>query len=151
MTFPRGTAALINGLVALLLILGGQVLLPAAPVQAAAATTPPGPDRITPITIDYTAYTWWMADYDTNKVACSIIVDHEGQPTLGDIYKNCDFNVYFDFKEQPPCYVPSHKQNCEGYYLYLVDTQQAQREITDEVNREEPPADKPDKPGTPGA
>ena len=33
----------------------------------------------------------------------------------------------------------------------LREFRKAQREITDEVNREEPPADKPDKPGTPGA
>ena len=33
----------------------------------------------------------------------------------------------------------------------LREFKKAQREITDEVNREEPPADKPDKPGTPGA
>lgn len=33
----------------------------------------------------------------------------------------------------------------------LREFKKAQREITDEVNREEPPADKPDKSGTPGA
>ncbi len=33
----------------------------------------------------------------------------------------------------------------------LREFKKAQREITDEVNREDPPADKSDKPGTPGA
>lgn len=33
----------------------------------------------------------------------------------------------------------------------LREFKKAQREITDEVNREEPPADKSDKPGSPGA
>lgn len=33
----------------------------------------------------------------------------------------------------------------------LREFKKAQREITDEVNREEPPADKPDKPDKPGS
>lgn len=33
----------------------------------------------------------------------------------------------------------------------LREFKKAQREITDEVNREEPPADKPDNTGSPGA
>jgi hypothetical protein len=84
---------------------------------------------VVPITVDFTAYTWWMATWDNNKVECSIVVDHEGQPTLGEIYQNCDANVYYDFKEQPPCGNPSHNA-CEGDYIYLVKTAKSQRQIS---------------------
>jgi hypothetical protein len=72
--------------------------------------------------VDFTAYTWWMATYDSNTVECCVVVDHEGMPTLGDIYENCGEQITFDYKEQPPCFTPPRKGACEGDYLYLVDT-----------------------------
>jgi hypothetical protein len=119
-----------SGLLALLIATGGQLLSPVHPAKAVEGAAPPGPDRVVPINVDYTAYTWWMATWDTNALECTVVVDHEGMPTLGDIYKNCGESIAFDYQEQPPCYVPSHKHNCEGYYLYLVDKKQAQRQIT---------------------
>jgi hypothetical protein len=130
MILHRRPAVFTNGVVALFLILGGLAAAPALPVHAASSETPPGPDRVVPITVDYTAYTWWMAEWDTNKVVCSVVVDHDGLPTLTDVYKNCDLDVYQQFSYQPPCYVPAHKNNCQGYYVYLVDTSQSQRQIT---------------------
>jgi hypothetical protein len=130
MTSNRAGATLTNGLAALLLALGGQAMLPGSTAKAAQPATPPGPDRVAPITVDFTAYTWWMATYDSNTVECSVVVDHEGMPTLGDIYQNCGEQIYFDFKEQPPCFAPPRKGTCEGDYLYLVDTEVSQREIT---------------------
>src|SRR5512141_54137 len=106
-----------NGLIALLLALGSLVFVPAPAVQAVESSTPPGPDRVVPLTVEYTAYTWWMASWDNNKVDCSIVIDHEGQPTLGDIFQNCDANVYYDFKAQPPCGSPAHNA-CVGDYIY---------------------------------
>lgn len=117
-------------MIALLLILGSLAVFPAAPVRAQGSEAPPGPDRITPITVDYTAYEWWMATWNKNKVVCSIVIDHEGQPTLGEIYDNCDQDVYDTFKDQSPCDLVGDKRRCEGYYLYLVDTKKSQRQIT---------------------
>lgn len=130
MTLDRRPAVFTNGIVAVLLILGSLAVSPVTPVRAAEHAQPPGPDRIAPITVDFTAYTWWMAEWDTNAVVCSVVVDHEGLPTLDDVFKNCDINVYQQFAYQPPCYVPSHKNNCQGYYLYLIGTSRAQRQVT---------------------
>ena len=126
---PR-SAIFANIVAALVLTVGSQLVLPATTAMAEDSPAPPGPDRIAPITVDFTAYTWWMANWDDNRVECSLTVDHEGQPTLGDIFLDCGENIYFDYQEQPPCYGASHRSNCEGYYLLLVDTQLSQHEIT---------------------
>ncbi len=102
----------------------------ARPVYAAAAGDPPGPDRVATINVDYTAYTWWMATWNKDQVVCSLVVDHEGQPTLGEIYQNCDQDVYDTFKDQPNCNEVGDRRRCEGYYLVLVNTSQSQRQMT---------------------
>ncbi len=108
-----------------MLTLGSLALLPATSSRAAEPAGPPGPDRVAPITVDYTAYTWWIATWDKNEVVCSLVVDHEGQPTLGEIYNNCDYNTYFGWKRQKPCI----NGVCTGFYLYLVDMKTSQRQI----------------------
>jgi hypothetical protein len=130
-TLPRRSAISTNIAAVIVLVLGSQFLLPAATASAAESFTPPGPDRVTPILVDYTAYTWWMANYDDNRVECELTIDHEGFPTLGEIYTQCGQNIYFDYKEQPPCYggPSAHLDSCEGYYLYLVATQPAQKQV----------------------
>ncbi|HEX2696481.1 MAG TPA: hypothetical protein VHM28_02160, partial [Anaerolineales bacterium] len=110
---------------AIFLTLGSLALLPATSIQAAQSADPPGPDRSAPITVDYTAYTWWMASWNKNQVVCSIVIDHEGEPTLGEVYTNCDSDIYYAWKKQKPCI----NGVCTGYYLYLVDTSKSQREI----------------------
>lgn len=115
---------------ALALAAGSHLALPAASATAEKSGTPPGPDRVAPITVDYTAYTWWMATWNDNSVECSIKVDHEGLPTPGEIYADCGESIYLEYQDQPPCFAGSRPGKCEGYYLYLVDTQASQREIT---------------------
>ncbi len=121
---------IVNGFIALLLTFGSLGLFPITSTKAAQPATPPGPDRVTPITVDYTAYDWWMATWNKNKVVCSLSVDHEGQPTLEEIYQNCDTNVYTTYRDQAPCDLVGDKRHCEGYYLFLVDTHKSQRVIT---------------------
>ncbi len=82
------------------------------------------------ITVNYTAYEWWMATWNKNRVVCSLVVDHEGQPTLGEIYENCDQSVYLTFKDQPSCEPLVDRRRCDGYYLVLVNTTESQREVT---------------------
>ena len=129
-TLRRRSAIFTNLLAALAIAVGSQYYLPATPVSAATEYAPPGPDRITPITVDFTAYTWWMANFDDNRVECSLTIDHEGMPTLGEIYIQCGESIYFDYKEQPPCYAGGHANTCEGYYLYMIDSQISQKVIT---------------------
>ncbi len=133
-TRPSGPA-LAHLLTALLLTVSSLAFLPPAPVRAAEPEAPPGPDRVVPINVDYTAYTWWMATWAENRVDCSLEIDHEGMPTLGDLYTNCDPNVYDTYKNQPPCDVGAangdmHRADCPGYYLYVVDQTTKQRVVT---------------------
>jgi hypothetical protein len=121
---------IVNGFIALLLAFGSLALFPVKPGRAAEPATPPGPDRVSPITVDYTAYTWWMATWNKNKVVCTMDIDHNGQPTLGEVYNNCDQDVYDTFAYQQPCNLVGDKRQCQGYYLYLVDTHTSQRVIT---------------------
>jgi hypothetical protein len=129
MTLHQRATILTNILAALVMVFGSQLALPATAARAEASQDPPGPDRVTPIQVDYTAYTWWMATYDNNSLECEIIIDHEGMPTLQDILLDCGEAIWFDYKEQPPCYTLNHPRTCEGSYVYLVDTQTAQREV----------------------
>jgi hypothetical protein len=55
--------------VAILLVLSSLGLLPATSSRAATSKTPPGPDRVTTITVKYTAYTWWMATWNASPYA----------------------------------------------------------------------------------
>ena len=117
-----------NWILAILLALGSLVFLPATSGQAATSKTPPGPDRITQITVNYTAYTWWMATWNKNHIVCSVVVDHQGQPTLGEVYTNCSQGVYYNWTKTRPC--SSAPQDCKGFYLYLVKTEQSQKQVT---------------------
>ena len=118
-----------NALTAALLTVVSLVGQPSRPTQASSPAQPPGPDRVTTITVTYTAYEWWMAGYTNNRVVCDLVVDHEGQPTLGEVFQNCDRPVYRLFKKQPPCDRLSIDE-CVGYYLVLVSTTQSQRQMT---------------------
>ena len=71
-----------------------------------------------------------MATWNKNDVVCTLTIDHDGEPTLGEIYNNCDPTVYNTFKDQTPCDLVGDKRQCEGFYLYLVDTHPSQRVIT---------------------
>jgi len=119
-----------NALTAALLTAISLVGLPPRPSEASVPAAPPGPDRVTTITVTYTAYEWWMATWNKNQVVCDLIVDHEGQPTLGEVYQNCDTDVYLKFKKQAPCDTLGDRRQCEGYYLVLINTSQSQREMT---------------------
>jgi hypothetical protein len=119
-----------KALTAVLLTAVSLVSAPTRPSQASSPAAPPGPDRVTTITVTYTAYEWWMATWNKNRVVCDLVVDHEGQPTLGDVYQNCDYQVYLKFKKQAPCDTFGDRRQCEGYYLVLINASQSTREVT---------------------
>jgi hypothetical protein len=119
-----------NALIAILLAVISVASQSARQTRAAAPADPPGPDRVATITVNYTAYEWWLATWHKNQVVCSLVVDHEGQPTLGEVYDNCDESVYLTFKDQPSCEPLVDRRHCDGYYLVLVSTTESQRQVT---------------------
>src|SRR5258707_14490528 len=88
----------LNWIIAILLALSGLVFFPATSGRAAPRKGPPGPDRVTTITVNTTLYTWWMATWNKNQVVCAVVVDHEGEPTLGEVYSDCASTVYYTWQ-----------------------------------------------------
>ena len=112
----------------LLLVLAGSGFASSSRGVAAPSNDPPGPDRFSVTTVDYTKYFWWMVRWGTNQLICEIEIDHEGLPTFGDIFVDCAQDDYDDWVEQKPCSEVDVKL-CKGNYLVLVDSQPAQKEI----------------------
>jgi len=97
--------------------------------QAAPDPAPPGPDRFSVVVVDYTKYFWWLRRWGETDVECMIEIDHEGLPTPGDIYIDCGENIYEKWIAQPPC-LESNTDLCKGFFLVLVDSQPAQKEVS---------------------
>ena len=90
---------------------------------------PPGPDRYTVVTVDYTAYEWWMITWKGNNIVCSVVVDHEGMPTPSEVFRDCGETIYDTWISQGPCIRNDREHPCEGFYVYLVGSKPAQKEI----------------------
>lgn len=100
-----------------------------------AGNDPPGPDRYSTIIVDYTISTWWMARFDDSSVVCEITIEHEGQPTLDDLYTDCGKKITDAWVNQDPC-TEAKTHWCEGYYIYQIDAVPSQKEVAVEL----PPA-----------
>ena len=99
----------------------------------AAPNDPPGPDRYTAITVEYTAYEWWLLRWSDGEIVCELKTDHEGLPTLDEVYIDCGKDLYTAWVEQEACAPITLKEDpsqCPGYYLHLVSEMQAEREIS---------------------
>lgn len=100
---------------------------------AAGNSTPPGPDRFTSITVPYTHYKWWLLRWADSSILCTLEIDHEGSPTLGDVYYYCGEDIYDEWVEQPPCppeIFLDDQSACPGYYIHLAGSTPAQREVS---------------------
>ncbi len=109
----------------ILLVLGGSAFRTS---PSPAADTPPGPDRYATLLTDYTINEWWMARFDDGSLTCEITIDHEGEPTLDDVFVDCGEDIFDDWVAQAPC-LSYATEYCDGYYLYLVRSEPAEREI----------------------
>ncbi len=95
---------------------------------APANNPPPGPDRITVVTVEYTAYEWYMATWKGQNFVCNMIVDHEGVPLPGEVYRDCGQTIYNKWIVQAPC-LSLNKNLCKGYYIYQVDSWPAKKDV----------------------
>jgi len=100
---------------------------------AAQSQTPPGPDRFSVVTIEYTKYFWWMLEWDgSGDIICRIEVDHEGLPTPGDVYVDCGEDIYQTWVEQGPC-IQIDTRLCKGFYVVMVGSEPATKDISTEL------------------
>ncbi len=99
---------------------------------SAAATPPPGPDRVAAVIVDYTSYEWWLTRWQDDKVVCQIFADHAGLPTGRDIYKACGKDIFDKWAVTQPCKGLDDGElssDCSGYYLHFVQSAPARRTI----------------------
>jgi hypothetical protein len=107
--------------------------MPMQPTLSDPDKNPPGPDRFKTILVQYTQYNWWLTRWSDNQVVCEIKIDHEGTPSAGDIYTYCetaDYNTWIEQQACPPETMHKNPSACEGYYIYYVDSEPAEREIS---------------------
>jgi len=98
----------------------------------AASDPPPEPDRYTSLVVDYTLYQWWMLRWEDSEVVCELEIEHEGLPTLDEVYVDCGEDLYTAWVEQdacPPITLNKNPKQCPGYYLHLASSLPKQREV----------------------
>ena len=101
-------------------------------VSSAFAETP---TRQTTITVAYTEYEWWLLEWQDNDRVCTLLLDHEGLPTLEDVTTLCGYEVYQYWQATPPCenkvdsYKAKDTYTCEGVYLFFVSSQPKEKEV----------------------
>jgi hypothetical protein len=116
-----------GGLISIMIALTGTAFTrDFQPVPA--PNPPPGPDRFTVITVEYTAFEWYMATWKGHRVVCSIITDHEGLPLPDEVYRDCGETIYDKWTTQKPC-LTSKQSICDGYYTFLVGSWPIEKEI----------------------
>lgn len=116
-------------MLSLFLALAGSAFASTSRGVAAPSNVPPGPDRFAVVTVDYTKYFWWLIEWDQSDVICKIEIDHEGMPTPGDIYIDCDEDVYDAWLEQKPC-IELDTKLCKGFYVVLIGKEAAKKDIS---------------------
>ena len=121
--FDPMTRRWLLGLLSVLIAFSGTAF---APVFA--PNPPPGPDRFTVVTVDYTAFEWYLATWKGSKIVCSVVTDHEGPPTTGEVYRDCELAVYNKWISQPPC-IYKDSDLCDGYYTFPIDSWPAKKEL----------------------
>ncbi len=100
--------------------------------DAAPAQIPPGPDRFSVTTVDYTKYFWWLIRWGENDHECEIEVDHDGLPTPGDVYVDCGKDIYNTWIDQKPC-LEFDVSLCKGFYLVQVGSEPAQKQVSTQL------------------
>lgn len=68
---------------------------------------------------DALKYVWWMVNWETNSITCSVTVYHSGIPTIVELQKGCGNTYTQQWLSTPPC--PTNL-NCRGYYIHLAST-----------------------------
>jgi len=117
-------------MLSLLLVLAGSAFVSFSRGSAAPSQDPPpGPDRFSVTTVDYTKYTWWMIRWGENDVECVIETNHDGLPTPRDVFVNCGQTLRDKWVNQKPCKDKIISQ-CHGFYMVLIDSQPAQKQIS---------------------
>jgi len=125
------TTRLLFVLIAVISLAFTSVMPPASGVTfavVASSNPPPGPDRFTVISVEYTAYEWHLRGWRDQHTACTIFSEHDQIPLPWEVYRDCGKAIHQKWMAQPPCNI-HETGTCTGYYAVLVGDQQRQKEI----------------------
>ncbi len=125
----------------LILAVGGLIAnaaLQSAPVRAQEETPegPEAPKRLTTLTVDYTAYEWWLVRWRGNEITCRFIIDHEGLPISDEILTWCGDIFHAEWQNTKPCQLSTPGQsveNCPGNYLHFFESKPAKKQVEVEL------------------
>lgn len=84
--------------------------------------------RQTTIVVQYTEYEWWLIRWSDNQIVCQIYIDHEGLPTIQEVFYSCGEELGEEWQDTPAC-KKDITSSCPGLYLHLASYQQKEREI----------------------
>ena len=116
----KGNRASIK-LLLLLITIGVTALC--APYAAAQETT-----RQTTIVVQYTEYEWWLIRWSNNQIVCQVFVDHEGLPTIEEVFNSCGEEIGEEWLNTLGC-KEEETTACPGLYLHLASYQQKEKDI----------------------
>jgi hypothetical protein len=130
----RGAFSYLRGKTLLPVILMALVILilVTASVKVLPAAAQDGPDRVTWITVDGSAYDWWLAHWSDNSIACQFTLDHDGTPTELEIQEICGDTVLNEWISTPPCTAIEEGRevsSCNGLYLQNTGSTLAKKQI----------------------
>ncbi|HZW05192.1 MAG TPA: hypothetical protein VFF68_14765 [Anaerolineaceae bacterium] len=118
-------------------VLLGQSARWFAPVSAQDDHPPIEPEqRQVTLTIDYTAYDWWLLRWSDSAILCYFYVDHEGLPTADDITSYCGTTLGNQWKATQACQLEAGQtpESCRGLYLHAIGSHPARRDMTVELS-----------------
>ena len=105
------------------------------PVSVQAQTDSP-PPRKAIIIETYTQHEWWLLAWADNTLACRILTEDDGQPSLSEVQADCPEEVFSLWLEYPFCEAATNAGDlttCSGYYLFYLGSHQAEREVEIEL------------------
>lgn len=86
------------------------------------------PLRQTTIVVTQTNYEWWLLRWSNSQLVCRIFINHEGLPTLNDVFYDCSESVYDAWYATKPC-DSTLPELCSGLYLHYVGSVPVEEEI----------------------
>jgi hypothetical protein len=124
-----------TGLLLILIAISNLAFTSAAPpassldlAPASASNPPPGPDRFSVITVEYTTHEWNLRTWNGKKLACTLFSESDKVPQPYEIYRDCGETIYNKWMTQPLCNIHD-VQSCTGYYAVLIKSIQKEKEI----------------------
>lgn len=88
--------------------------------------------RTKKININFIHYQWWLINWQTNKVRCEIVTEHEGVPIQEEVLYHCGQEIYNTWITTKSCSASEKAQNhnkCQGLYLYLAGKSPDSKEV----------------------